>query len=788
MCVDDVVCTGAEPLAFLDYVAVGRARSGRRRRAGERRGGRLPRGGLRARRRRDRRAPGADGRRRVRPGRGRDRGRRALADDRRVGRPSRRRDRRAGVVGPALERLLAGPRADDRVGARAWPSRTRPACAGRSATRRPTRCCARAPNEAMATLGETLLTPTRIYARALLRRPRDASSAEAGTFAVSPTSRAAGCPATCRAPCRTDLGARVDPARWAMPSVMRLVGALGGMDDDEVRATFNGGIGMIAVVPPDAVAATIAGFAGHDIEAALDRRGRGGRDTRAAPATSRGRSRVSRDRPDRGRCLGRRLEPAGARGGRRSPASSAARSSSSSPTVPARRSTGRRSRGSRPPSSRVATTRRWPLTLVAARTGRRRARRLHADHRAEGARAFRRTDPQHPPVAAARLPGRARRRATRWPTASAVTGCTVHLVDETLDGGPIVAQEAVADPAGRRRGDAARADPRGRAPAPAAGRGAAAGRRACRRTGRSARPGRPRPRGRRRAAAAARAAVGLRQDAGWSPFAGGLVRAGFELVSTGGTARALRDAGLPVTDVAAVTGFPEMLDGRVKTLHPRVHGGILADRRLADHRRQLLAAAIAPFELVVVNLYPFAAAAERPGITFDELVEEIDIGGPSMVRAAAKNHANVAIVTSPARYDAVLAAIEARRARRRRAPRRAGRRSVPAHRRVRRPDRRGPADPPAGGAGAARRARAARGDGSVSAEPDDRAREGRVAALRGEPPPAGGPLPAPGERPGRRPVRDRRSARSRARPCPTTTSWTRRPWTRSAVSCAARPW
>ena len=130
------------------------------------------------------------------------------------------------------------------------------------------------------------------------------------------------------------------------------------------------------------------------------------------------------------------------------------------------------------------------------------------------------------------------------------------------------------------------------------------------------------------------------------PFAEGLVRAGFELVYTGGTARALREA-----------GFPEMLDGRVKTLHPRVHGGILADRRLEAHRHQLLAAAIAPFELVVVNLYPFAAAAERPGISLGELVEEIDIGGPSMVRAAAKNHANVAIVTSPDRYAVVLAAI-----------------------------------------------------------------------------------------------------------------------------------
>jgi phosphoribosylaminoimidazolecarboxamide formyltransferase/IMP cyclohydrolase len=115
---------------------------------------------------------------------------------------------------------------------------------------------------------------------------------------------------------------------------------------------------------------------------------------------------------------------------------------------------------------------------------------------------------------------------------------------------------------------------------------------------------------------------------------------------------------LPVTDVAAVTGFPEMLDGRVKTLHPRVHAGLLADRRLSSHREQLVAAAIEPFELVVVNLYPFAAAAEKPGISFDALVEEIDIGGPSMVRAAAKNHASVAIVTSPDRYGAVLAELE----------------------------------------------------------------------------------------------------------------------------------
>ena len=141
-----------------------------------------------------------------------------------------------------------------------------------------------------------------------------------------------------------------------------------------------------------------------------------------------------------------------------------------------------------------------------------------------------------------------------------------------------------------------------------------------------------------------RALLSVSDKSGLAELGRGLVARGFELVSTGGTARALRDADLPVTDVSAVTGFPEMLDGRVKTLHPRVHGGVLADRRLPDHRRQLIAAAIAPFELVVVNLYPFAAALERPGITVDELIEEIDIGGPSMVRAAAKNHANVAIV------------------------------------------------------------------------------------------------------------------------------------------------
>ena len=235
----------------------------------------------------------------------------------------------------------------------------------------------------------------------------------------------------------------------------------------------------------------------------------------------------------------------------------------------------------------------------------------------------------------------------------AITGVTVHLVDATLDGGPIVAQEAGPGPPRRRRGKPPDPDPRRRAPAAAAGgRRAAGGGRSIRGAGRSC-PGRstscPVPR---------RALLSVSDKAGLAELGAGLVARGFELVSTGGTARALREAGLPVTDVAAVTGFPEMLDGRVKTLHPRIHAGLLADRRRADHREALAAAGIAPFELVVVNLYPFAEAARKPGLSFDELVEEIDIGGPSMVRAAAKNHASVAIVTSPARYDAVLAALD----------------------------------------------------------------------------------------------------------------------------------
>jgi phosphoribosylaminoimidazolecarboxamide formyltransferase/IMP cyclohydrolase len=238
-----------------------------------------------------------------------------------------------------------------------------------------------------------------------------------------------------------------------------------------------------------------------------------------------------------------------------------------------------------------------------------------------------------------------------------VTGCTVHLVDATLDGGPIVAQEAVAILPGddaatlheRIRAVEHRLLPRAVALLLAGAIGVSADGHRVTIDLERADALVPTPR---------RALLSVSDKTALVDLGRGLVARGFELVSTGGTARALRGAGLPVTDVAAVTGNPEMLDGRVKTLHPHVHAGLLADRRLDDHRRQLLGAAISPFELVVVNLYPFAEALERPGISIDELVEEIDIGGPSMVRAAAKNHANVAIVTSPARYGDVLTALD----------------------------------------------------------------------------------------------------------------------------------
>ncbi len=151
-----------------------------------------------------------------------------------------------------------------------------------------------------------------------------------------------------------------------------------------------------------------------------------------------------------------------------------------------------------------------------------------------------------------------------------------------------------------------------------------------------------------------RALLSVSDKTGVVEVARGLAARGFELVSTGGSARALGQAGLPLISVTAVTGFPEMMDGRVKTLHPRIHGGILARRHHPDDVAALGAHDIGLIDVVVVNLYPFAKAAARSDITFDRLLEEIDIGGPSLVRAAAKNFSDVLIVVEPSDYPALL--------------------------------------------------------------------------------------------------------------------------------------
>jgi phosphoribosylaminoimidazolecarboxamide formyltransferase/IMP cyclohydrolase len=150
-----------------------------------------------------------------------------------------------------------------------------------------------------------------------------------------------------------------------------------------------------------------------------------------------------------------------------------------------------------------------------------------------------------------------------------------------------------------------------------------------------------------------RALISVYDKAGLVAFAQQLAAMKIEIVSTGGTARLLREAGLGVRDVAELTGWPEMLGGRVKTLHPKVHGGILFRRGSAEDRSQAAAHSLAPIDLVVVNLYPFEATARKPGVTPEELIENIDIGGPTMVRSAAKNFESVAVVTDPADYAAV---------------------------------------------------------------------------------------------------------------------------------------
>lgn len=156
-----------------------------------------------------------------------------------------------------------------------------------------------------------------------------------------------------------------------------------------------------------------------------------------------------------------------------------------------------------------------------------------------------------------------------------------------------------------------------------------------------------------------RALLSVTDKTGLVDFARGLAGLGCQLISTGGTARLLRDSGLAVTDVSQLTGFPEMLDGRVKTIHPRVAAGVLARRSVPAHMAALAEHAIAPIDMVVVNLYDFEKAAARPDASLDDLIENIDIGGPTMIRAAAKNFEDVAVLTAPSDYPAILAELHA---------------------------------------------------------------------------------------------------------------------------------
>ena len=155
-----------------------------------------------------------------------------------------------------------------------------------------------------------------------------------------------------------------------------------------------------------------------------------------------------------------------------------------------------------------------------------------------------------------------------------------------------------------------------------------------------------------------RALISVSDKEGIVDFARGLQALGIEILSTGGTAQLLAEAGIPVTEVSDYTGFPEMMDGRVKTLHPKVHGGLLAVRGNETHRSAMRMHQISPIDLVVVNLYPFEQTIKKPGVTYDEIIENIDIGGPTLLRAAAKNHAAVTVIVDSADYTTVLAELQ----------------------------------------------------------------------------------------------------------------------------------
>src|SRR5712692_9893901 len=156
-----------------------------------------------------------------------------------------------------------------------------------------------------------------------------------------------------------------------------------------------------------------------------------------------------------------------------------------------------------------------------------------------------------------------------------------------------------------------------------------------------------------------RALLGVADKSGLAEFAQVLERHGVEILSTGGTMAALQAAGVRARSVERFTGSPEMLDGRVKTLHPKIHGGILARRGDESHQRQMLQHGIEPIDLIVVNFYPFEKTVAQPGVSLDDAIENIDIGGPALVRAAAKNYAGVAVVVDPADYKSIGAELDA---------------------------------------------------------------------------------------------------------------------------------
>lgn len=239
-----------------------------------------------------------------------------------------------------------------------------------------------------------------------------------------------------------------------------------------------------------------------------------------------------------------------------------------------------------------------------------------------------------------------------------VSGCTVHFVDEGIDAGPIILQRTVPvleDDTPETL--AARVLQQEHQALPEAiqlfaeGRLVVEGRRVRILTPEEAERRRPTMR------RVERALISVSEKTGLVEFAQGLQALGIEILSTGGTAQALREAGVPVVDISAYTGFPELFEGRVKTLHPKVHGGILFRREEEAHRRQAEEQGILPIDLVAVTLYPFEAAVQREGISLEEAIEQVDIGGVALLRAAAKNYRDVVVVSSPHQYEEVLTAL-----------------------------------------------------------------------------------------------------------------------------------